>query len=82
MSLSVYDLSLLLKGETVRAGPCLSCSHCIPRASRKHTKSVLLNQVFVENAAIYRMVSRLSPGSCISRNFIHPRNKDSGSSAD
>lgn len=33
MFLSVYDLSHLLKGETKRACPCLSCSHSIPRTS-------------------------------------------------
>lgn len=50
MSLSVYGISSLLKGEATKTGPCLSCSHSIPRASKNHAKSVLLNQVFVENA--------------------------------
>lgn len=57
-----------------------SCS--LPRARSKHTKPVLLNQAFVAQAAIYYMNSRLSPGSCFARDFIHPKKKDSGSFAD
>lgn len=57
-----------------------SCS--LPRARSKHTKPVLLNQAFVVQAAIYYMNSRLSPGSCFARDFIHPKKKDSGSFAD